>query len=189
MSKAEKYLNHLDQIFQVEPSFYPIGERNSAFPRVTAIIYQDVPETGYITGLTYGLSLVDHPEWTLGLRPELMISVESTDLSWALAIGDIASSLRGKCPFCYGDKINLKSQISEDSDMSAFLVFAPSIISKEDALNIDVGEDYKINLAGMYPIYHEEMSVIDDIGLEAFWHHPAFDLFDINRPTITGAQD
>ena len=68
--------------------------------------------------------------------------------------------------------------------MDAFLIFGPSILDKEDYLGIDIGQDYKINLAGLYPIYSSEIEKYSGIGLEEFWNHPNFDLYNVNRKRI-----
>ena len=186
-SPIERYLAHLDNIFQVEPEFFPLEPPEPGMPKVTAIVYRDVPETGSITGLTWGVSRVPHPDWRFG-RPELIISVDSADLAWPLAIADLANSLRGKCPFSYGDVINFGEAVSEESDMSAFFIFAPSILERSDFLDIDVG-DYKVSLAGLYPIYDAERAVISQIGLEAFWVHPSFDMYNVTRYHVAVRHD
>src|SRR5262245_46124043 len=125
MTFAEKYLQHLDDIFQTEPLFYTEESLEEGLPGVTMIVYKDVPEAGFITAFTYGLSLVAHPSWKYG-RPELCISVESTELSWAMAMGYVANQLRGEAEFSYGEMINMEARISEDSEMEGFFIFAPS---------------------------------------------------------------
>lgn len=186
-SPANLYLRHLDNIFQQEPLFFKEDSLIEGVPGVSAIVYKDVPEAGYITAFTYGLSLVEHPDWKLG-RPELCISVKSDNMSWARVIAYMANSLRGDCPFTYGQTINFGQQVSEDSAMDAFLVFAPSILDKEDYLDIEIGAKYKLNIAGMYPVYASELDVYDELGLEAFWHHPGFDMYDVTRPLISSAK-
>jgi hypothetical protein len=79
----------------------------------------------------------------------------------------------------------MDARISEDSDMEAFFIFAPSTLDKEDYLNIDIGADYKINIASLYPIYSDEIEVYEAIGLEKFWHHPDYDNYSVNRPHVT----
>ncbi|MNJ91842.1 Suppressor of fused protein (SUFU) [compost metagenome] len=180
---VEKYLQHLDAIFQREPEFFKNDSLIEGLPGVTSIVYRDIPEKGYITALTYGLSLVKHPDWKFG-RPELCISVESSHNSWALIAGYVANHLRGDCPFSYSQTINFGERISEDSEMDAFFVFAPSTLDKEDYLDIDIGLDYKINIAGLYPMYSEELEAYEKMGLEAFWHHPDFDNYSVNRKRI-----
>ncbi|MBX2895975.1 MAG: hypothetical protein KF763_11065 [Cyclobacteriaceae bacterium] len=181
---AEKYLEHLDKIFQQEPTLYKNDSLIDGLPGVTTIVYKDIPEKGFITALTYGLSLVKHPDWKLG-RPELCISVNSPNLEWGLVVGHLANNLRGDCPFSYGQTINFREQISSDSEMDAFFIFAPSTLTKEDYSNIDIGTDYKINIAGLYPMYSDELEVYEIIGLKSFWHHPNFDNYSITRKKIT----
>ena len=183
MTPIEKYLDHLDNIFQVEPQFFREKSLDDRFPGVTNIVYPDIPEKGMTTVLTYGLSLVKHDDWKFG-RPELCISVESKEDAWGQVAGYLANQLRGKFPFCYGQTIDFKEKISKDSEMDAFLIFAPSILDKGDFLDIDIGADYKINIAGLYPIYSSEFKKIDELGLEGFWKHPNFDLYNVSRNRV-----
>lgn len=183
MTPIEKYLEHLDKIFQQKPEFYSNESLIDGVKGVTSIVYRDIPEKGFITAITYGLSLVEHPKWKLG-RPELCISVESENLDWGIVSGFIANQLRGKAPFCYGETINFGEPVSEDSEMDAFLIFAPSTLSKEDFSEIDIGTDYKINIAGLYPIYSSEIDIYNEIGLEKFWFHPNFDNYSVTRKKI-----
>ena len=180
---VEKFMAHLDRIFQTEPEYYKEESETNGIAGVTSIVYKDIPEQGMITGITYGLSLGDHPDWKLG-RPELIITVDSKDASWAQVAGYLANSLRGNCPFSYSNTINFREKISDESEMDAFLVFAPSILDKKDFANIDIGLNYKINIAGLYPIYASEMEYIDKNGLEKFWKHPNFDMYNVNRKRI-----
>lgn len=180
---AEKYLKHLDAIFQKEPQFFKTDSLIEGVAGVTAIVYTDFPEKGYTTALTYGLSLVKHPDWKFG-RAELCISVESLNLDWANVVGFLANKLRGDCPFSYGQTINFGEHISKDSEMDAFFIFAPGALGKDEYLNIDIGLDYKISIAGLYPMYSDELPVYEEIGLKEFWHHPGFDIYSVNRKRI-----
>ena len=108
----------------------------------------------------------------------------SQNKSWAQIVGFLAKQLRGKFPFCYGQTINFREKISDDSEMDAFLIFAPSILDKEHYLDINIGTDYKINIAGLFPIYSSELEQIDKIGLEAFWKHPDFDPYNVQRNRV-----
>ncbi len=180
---VEKFMAHLDRIFQTEPEYYKEESETDGIAGVTSIVYKDIPEKGMITGITYGLSLGNHPDWKLG-RPELIITVDSKDTSWAQVAGYLANSLRGHCPFSYSNTINFRKKISDESEMDAFLMFAPSILDKKDFANIDIGLNYKINIAGLYPIYASEMEYINKNGLEKFWKHPNFDMYNVNRKRI-----
>lgn len=180
---VEKFMAHLDRIFQTEPEYYKEESGTDGISGVTSIVYKDIPEKGMITGITYGLSLGNHPDWKYG-RPELIITVDSKDTSWAQVTGYLANNLRGDCPFSYSNTINFKEKISDESQMDAFLVFVPSILDKKDFMNIDIGLNYKVNIAGLYPIYASEIEYIEKNGLEKFWKHPNFDMYKVNRKKI-----
>jgi hypothetical protein len=173
-SRAERYLAHIDALSGgVDPVF-------DRFDEVTVIRYHDLPKAGLLTGLTYGLSLGSHPEWRLG-KPELCICVRSRDPAWAFALGQLAMGLRGACPFAYGDTINFNERVSEESDMTAFVVFAPAVLDRNDFTGIDVGDELPINIAGMYPIHEVERLWIHEHGLKAFWELD-WDPGDVGRP-------
>jgi hypothetical protein len=182
--RLKRYLAYLDSIFAMEPEFHhPLESTIAGAPKVACMAYKNVPEPGHITGVTYGLSKVEHPKWRLR-RPELIISVRSTDVHWPLAVAEVANQLRGRCPFTYGEVIDFEDRIAQDSEMSAFFVFAPSILERDAYLDIDVGGPQKLALAGMYPIYDSERKALSELGLDRFWHHPNFDLYDVRRPRI-----
>ena len=126
--------------------------------------------------------MVAHPDWKLG-RPELCVSVESQDLAWGWAVGDIAYKLRGKCPFCYGEIINFGTPISKESGMSAFFVFAPIIMDKE-LWGVQL-PDWKVNIAQMYPIYDGEIDILNNIGLKDFWLNQKIDFCNVKREDIS----
>ena len=182
-SRVERFLAHLDEISGgIEPRFLPIESTHEGLKGVTAITYEDIPEPGMLTAITYGVSLADHTGWRLG-KPELCITVQSTDVIWARAVGFIAEQLRGVCPFSYGDTLNFGERITPDSDMTAFVVFAPAVLERDSYLDIDVGDELPINIAGCYPIYESERQYIRANGLEAFWQLD-WDIYDVHRRPV-----
>ncbi len=181
--RLSKFLEHLDAIFRTEPEFFPFESKIPGSANLACMVYRDIPEADHVTGVTYGLSEVVHPSWR-SARPELIISLQSTDIAWPLAVAEMANRLRGQCPFGYGDIIDFGGKISEESEMSAFLVFTPSILGPNTALGIDVGAEQPINIAGMYPIYGSECALITKMGLEQFWKHPNFDRYDVHRAAV-----
>jgi hypothetical protein len=183
ISPFDRYLAHLDRISAgVEPRFFPIDSTNRTLKQVIVLTYNDLPEAGYLTGITYGLSLADHPDWQTG-RPELTITVRSNDIGWAVAVGSLAAELRGQCPFSYGNTLNFRQRISPDSEMTAFVVFAPAVLERSDYSNIDVGRDLVINIAGCYPIHDVERRFVHENGLMAFWELD-WDLYDVKRTPV-----
>ena len=176
---AQKFIDHLDSITGCkETVIRKIDSTHDGLPPVHVFIYKGWPEQGLITGFTFGLSDANHPDWKFG-RPELMISVESEDEAWPLAVGFMAERLRGDCPFCYGNVINFNEKISNESDLDAFLIFGPLFLEKEQR-SINLGK-YTCNITGMYPIYCQEIDLYDDIGIESFWHMDEWDPLNIRR--------
>jgi hypothetical protein len=181
-TRAELYLDHLDGLIGAEPHFQLFGPEGGSLPRVASIIYPDRPDVGLLTAFTYGLSLADHPEWTLG-APELVLSVESADRAWGWAIAEIAAKLRGDCPFCIGDTINFHERIAEESEMSAFFVCFPSVLDRE-AATVRL-PDRTIHFVGMYPIYEGEIALIQRLGPANFWQLEGYDPWSVHRPDLS----
>ena len=184
--RLSRFLEHLDAIFQTEPEFFPIESLNPGLPKLACMVYRDIPEANHVTGVTYGLSEADHPSWHTG-KPELIVSVESTDVAWPLSVAEMANQLRGECPFGYGNVVDYGGKICEESDMSAFFVFAPAILQPSAFLGIDVGAERALNLAGMYPFYDSERALLAEVGLERFLRSPNLDLYDVRRAALTSA--
>jgi suppressor of fused protein SUFU len=183
--RADRYLNRVVQLAGGrEPRIHAIPDtrREAHLPPVVAFAFADTPEPGLITGFTFGLSQARHPDWRLG-RPELAITVESNDVGWPIAIGLMAERLRGECPFSYGNTINIGEPITDETRMTAFVVFGPAFPVENDAGRIDVGDDLPIFLTGCYPIHHSEMDFITRRGLEAFWNLE-WDPMDVRRGPV-----
>ena len=182
-NRLERFIEHIEKVFLQEPEIFHFEPASKACLGGTVFVYHDIPEPGYLTAVTYGLSLYPNKEWVNG-RPELIMSVESTDINWAKVLGFLVSSYEQQIDFTYGEVINFGEKISTDSDMDSFFIFAPSILEREDFLDIDVLE-YKINLTGIYPIYSDEIKAIDTVGLEKFMKNPSYDMYAVNRPVIS----
>lgn len=188
-SRAEKYLAHLDRLSGGgrDPQFFPVESTRQGLRRVTEIAYEGLPD-GLFTTLTYGVSLAEHPGWRHG-SPELCLSVNSADVMWAHAVGFLAEQLRGTCPFSYGSTIDFGERIVPESEVTAFCVFAPMVLDRDDYLGIDVsvpgheGHDV-INIQGMYPVHEVERQFINENGLETFWKSDGEPADVLRRPAI-----
>ncbi|MBC6457746.1 suppressor of fused domain protein [Actinomadura sp. HBU206391] len=107
-----------------------------------------------------------------------------------MAAGWTAERLRGDFPFHYGNTVKFGPQVAQESAMTSFLVFAPSVLDRENFTGIDVSapghEGHNIiHIAGLYPVHDSEREYIDEHGLtEEFWKQ-GWDLFDVTRaPTV-----
>lgn len=150
-------------------------------PPVAVFVYNNIPEEGMITGVTYGLSLYPFPAWG-GARPEMIVAVRSLDRGWPCAAGVFATDFRGEKSFQYGDVFTTDCPLAADTKMDGFLVFAQSILPEEYA-SVQL-EGYRVHFSQFYPIYREELAVYEKIGLEAFWKHKGFDMYDVKRRPI-----
>lgn len=66
--------------------------------------------------------------------------------------------------------------------MSAFLVFACTILEAED-VRIDLG-CWTVNISQLYPIYRQEIALIHSVGAERFFRENAIDFFDPGRDPV-----
>jgi hypothetical protein len=179
-SRAERYLAHLDRVSGgLEPRFTRVASTRPGLHGVTVMSYEGVPQPGMLTAITYGVSLAEHPEWTHG-KPELLLSVSSLDPAWGYVLGHVAETLRGACPFSYGDTINFGEPVTPGSGLNAFVVFAPAVLGREDYTEIDVGDELPLSIQGVYPIHQSERAFIHEHGLEAFWNQD-WDPYDVTR--------
>lgn len=181
VSDAEVFLEKLTELFGKENAIHKVEPLTEGGKPIFVFFYEDLPEKGTLTAITYGLSESHHPDWQHG-RPELIVSLDSQDKSWGLAAGYFASEYQGKKPFCYGDLYTLDSPISDESKMVGYFIFSPSFLSQEQATIKLPGKT--VHLAGMYPIYEEEIEIYKSIGLERFWKSDGFDLYDVHRKNI-----
>ncbi|GAB3635494.1 hypothetical protein GCM10027422_10840 [Hymenobacter arcticus] len=180
--RLETYREYIEKIFLQEPELYALRSIVPGYPRIATFIYYNVPENKHITGITYGLSEYDNAAWIAG-RPELIISVRSSDESWGRAAGLAAARFQMDSDFAYGTILDFEHPISSDSEMQAFFLFAPSILEPVDYTEVKL-DYYTVNIVGLYPIYKEEISTIQKIGLERFMKHPDYNMFSVNRKVI-----
>ena len=131
-SRAEAFLIHLSAVSGGrEPRLLKVDSTRPEVDPVYVVTFDDVPEPGMTTGITYGVSLVDHPLWQ-GARPELCLTVQSTDDAWMWALGQIAEKLRGDCPFVFGSTVDIGAPITGDTEMTSLVVFAPAVLDRDD---------------------------------------------------------
>ena len=180
-SSIEGYLDALDELTDGADARRVLITETHERPPLWVFIYPDLLEPRSITAFTYGVSSEEHPKWKNG-KPELVISVHSTDDRWAFAMGFVAKKLRGQSPFAYGDVIRFGDRVSPDSEMSAFFVFAPAVLDK--AQRHIVLSDRTINIAQMYPIYEDEIDLIQSAGPDALFKNEDYDPYSVTRPSI-----
>lgn len=178
----EIFLNHIESIFGEAEVIKKHDCPRGGVP-VSVFIYRDIPDQGMVTGVTYGLSCYPHPDWKLA-RPEMILSIESEDVMWAWAAAYFCAEFRGERRFSYGDVFTTETPLASDTKMDGLLVFEQSILDNE-VQSVELN-DYRIHFSQFYPIHRSELEVYRKIGLERFWKHDGFAMYDPKRAPIEG---
>jgi len=175
------YFDAIDAIAGGTGHFYRITERDES--RVVAVVaYDDVPESGHCTAFSYGLSSAEHSEWLNG-RPELLISVGSTDHAWGLCMGEIIRANRDSMLFSQGTVLHFRQEVSAESKMTSFLVHVCTLLDGTDAkLSLPSRE---VNFSQLYPIHECEAAVIAQTGVDRFFWELGIDFYDVRRSPAT----
>jgi len=161
----------------VEPVAHRIGGPME-IPPIYTFVATDLPSQGEVSGFTFGLSSVRHPNWQT-TRPELSINVRSQNMAWVLATGELVRRHRGRAAFSIGDVFRFGSRICDESAMSAFFVFFSTILDSEDGRIVLT--DRTINIMQVYPIYDEEIRILNEIGADKFFFRDDIDFRDVAR--------
>ena len=177
MTSIEAYLKYLDDL-ACKTGEYSLITAADEMPPVWIIKYKNLIEPCSLTTFTYGLSSVDHKEWTYG-RPELILHVKSENIDWPITLGNVVRLFRGTCAFSYGEIIRFERRLTYDTEMSAFFVFAPSVVEQKDAAIML--PDRSINLVQLYPIYEDEIPLITNLGPTKVFMNPDTDFSDVKR--------
>ena len=172
----QEYLAALDSLVGGAGRYLQIGaDGDAAF---WMVVYDDVPELGSTTAFTFGISAIPHPAWKEGVV-ELVVSVDSSDDDWPLSLGAIACSLRKTCPFSFGNVLRFGKPMSNESKMSSYFLFWPTILEKDQqTLRLS---DRTITFKQAYPIFESEAEAIAKIGAENLFMTEGVDFSDVSR--------
>lgn len=177
-SQFEQYIEHLDNMVGQSARYYRVTDDEESHP-IWVVIYADTPQQESLTAFTFGLSSSNFAEWVKG-RPELVISVETNSIDWGLSIGYLVKQFRNSCPFSLGNVIRFGDKISKESEMSAFLIFFPTILEREQS-RVHLS-DRTINIVQAYPIHEGEIAIVEKLGAEQFFMQESIDFENIGRP-------
>ena len=178
--RLERVLAHLSAAtgldVEADAEYHPVASSRPELPDVTAIVLPDVPAPGMLTGVTYGLSLVDHAAWR-DATVELVVTVSSGDRSWVRAAAYVAERLRGRSGFAPGDLFDLGEPVAPGSAIDGYVVgplpaLGPGVV--------DVGERRPLQLVGLHPVHAAERAAIKAVGVEA-WLAGGVDTADVGR--------
>ncbi len=163
-SPLEHYRSHLEEIFQDTASIFREKSVKKKLPFVYTVVFAG-NENRPLTSFSYGLSFASHPDQHNKI--ELLLQMNSDDMSWAHVVGYLANQLRGDCPFHTGEIIRLGQKVSETSELNAFVVINPDSALFSDRIK-DGRKSAGVQLVELLPIYEQEVLTIQKIGLENF---------------------
>lgn len=185
-ARLERYLEELRALTGVDPLVREIVPPSDERGRVLAIIHSGYPETGCLTGFTYGLSLAEHPEWA-GVRRELTITVRSGDLDWLTVPARAVEAMRGISAFNRGRVLGHVERFVGRSGMSSLLLADPLPDWGRHTLEIGLGrgseDSDRVDLVGVFLLHASEREFVKKNGFEALWALP-WDRLDPMRPPI-----
>jgi hypothetical protein len=162
-----------------------VGIRPEQDPRMLIYYFNDFPAQGMLTAVTCGLSNAPRADWVHG-KPELMFSLRTQDPSWGDAAALLAQTFYTSGSFAYQALFKLDTVMSADSNMTSCFVYKPPFLDG-DQLKF-VLPDRTIFLAGLYPLYEEEVALYESIGMQAFWNTPGYDYLNPRRASLANAQ-
>jgi hypothetical protein len=177
----QAWLLALEQRFGVTAQIAEVALENR--PRMLIYYFPDFPEKDMLTAVTAGLSNADHPAWRNG-KPELSFTLKTRDTGWGSAAAYIAQSFYNDSSFHYQASFKLDQPMSRDSAMNACFVYRPQFMNDEQ-IKFEL-QDRTIFLAGLFPMYDEEVSMYETKGLKEFWNTPGFHPYDPTRASIAG---
>jgi hypothetical protein len=152
-ASLESYLRWLDQQAGTGGTYEYVTEPSGDLQPVLSIRYMDCPQEGTLLGFTFGISAVANQLWG-GLRPELAICVDSTDARWAWALADIGDRVRTTSVFLPGDTIEVGETISDESEMTSFVLWHQLLTEEEAIIQID---DHEVVLVQAIPLHQGEL--------------------------------
>ncbi len=194
ISSFTVFYNQVEYLLQSNSLvYYGTAEYHRPIIRVMTTYY---PTRDFETVFTYGLSSAKRKEWAEA-RPELVLCLDSTDRDWTVMLADAAWVLRGQQPTpplpsivdfetslgrLTGFDYNHPDLVQEASAMTAFLVASPRLFSPELRFELP---DRELQLWQTYPIYPEEISVIQQAGAECFLDHLGDAVYSVRRSPVS----
>ncbi|MDQ0933317.1 hypothetical protein [Streptomyces turgidiscabies] len=169
-----------------EPDIGDVPVREPGDGAVLALVYADVPERGFVTGFTYGLSPFLRVNGQAPAR-ELCITMRSTDPAWARVPALTVAALRGLCPFDPGMVVGYKKPYVPPSGLSSLvLASAPPSLSLTGPLDVTApGAQARdlVEIIGAYPVYSSERIAAHAQGLGVLFDSE-WDPYDPCRPVV-----
>lgn len=180
-----RFVEHLSLAFGAVPQVREVTPRAPDDGRVFSVVFANRPEVGFVTGFTYGLSIL---AGSPAFGRELCITMRSDSHEWAMVPAVTVAALRGLCPFVPGMVIGYEKPYVEGSGLSGLLVGLPEPrLRLESRINLAAlpGRDVDdvVEIVGVYPIYPSERKFFHSRGAEMAWGSE-WDPTDPIRPAL-----
>jgi hypothetical protein len=181
-----RFMERLRTRFGAEPDVEEVPPRVPGDGRVFALVCSGVPERGFVTGFTYGLSPFRRAKGQAPVR-ELCITMRSADPRWAKVPAITVAALRGVCLFDPGMVIGYKRPYVPPSRLNSLVLALPAPgLGLADPIDVavqgaDAGE--LIEIVGAHPAYPSERTAVHADGLGVLLASGA-DLYDPDRPPL-----
>jgi len=174
-----EWLLALEKRFGVEATIAQVTLADR--PRMLIYYFKDFPENGMLTAVTAGLSNASHPDWIHG-KPELSFALRTEDSKWGASAAFLAQAFFDQKPFRYESSFAIDRPMSGDSPMNACFVYSPPFLNS-DQIKFELS-DRTIFLAGLFPMYEEEIAVYESKGFLEFCRTPGFDPYNPRRANL-----
>ena len=80
-------------------------------------------------------------------------------------------------------ELNVESSVAVSAPVTATVPVTPSVEPFHVKFELS---DRTVYLAGLFPMYNEEIAIYEAKGTEAFWNTPGFHPYDPTRASIAG---
>lgn len=183
--RLHRYIKNLALPASREPATQVILSTDDAGREIVAVVFGDYPERGYVTGFTYGLSLLGDLNFPHCGR-ELVMTIRSANREWGIVPSRLAASLQGRHPFRIGQAIGYAGSLVDGTTMNSVLLAEPTmpgVPSRVDLGDEAGGASDVVEIVGVYPIYASERDRVYAFGFDVLWALD-WDRFDPQRPAI-----
>lgn len=170
------------------------GAANDSRPSITILVTRYLNRDSDIV-FTYGLSSSKRREWA-EVRPELVLYIDVSDRQWTLMLADAAWVLRCQQPApLLPSIVDLEASLGhlaafdykhphnerENSAMTAFLIAPPRLFDPGPQFDLP---DRTIRLWQAYPIYPDEIPVIQRAGAAQFLDAVGAEIYAVRRAPV-----
>ncbi|MFF3659122.1 suppressor of fused domain protein [Streptomyces olivochromogenes] len=184
--RLTRFVERLGTMVGAEPDIQAVPPRELGDGEVFALVFADVPEPGFVTGFTYGLSPWQRAHGQPPAR-ELCITMRSRDQAWARVPALTVAALRGLCPFSPGSVIGYMKPYVAGSGLSSLVLAGPApALALPEAIDLadsDATPEDLVRIVGAYPIHASEREAIRFWGPATVWDS-RWDPYDPARPAV-----